>query len=226
MIPGQDLLDRAEREGYRASALSQLVVQAGGDPAAVVDAWRLRDDSAWEDILSLRHRDLGVGAAWLDGVPLYVLFFGVSKADAFASRTRGLRDPARVRAELLASVNRERKKKKLPPLRSNPALETAAQRHVDDMLARGYYGHSSPEGTMVMRRVRRAGYEAERVGENIAKGQGSVEEAMDGWMRSREHRENILNPFFADAGFGVALGKMPEGDQVIWVQVFGRPHGR
>lgn len=225
-ISGQTLIDRVARYGYRASALSQPVVQASGDPAAVIAEWRRMSSSAWKDARNPRYRDFGVGAAWLDGVPVYVLLLGVSSNDAFAGRTRSLRDPERVRAELLSAVNRERKARKLPPLDSDPRLAAAAQSHADDMLARGYYGHASPDGTQAMQRVRRKGYDAQRVGENIAKGQGSVEEVMKGWMKSRVHRENILSPRFVDAGFGVALGKTPEGDEVIWVQVFGRPHGR
>ena len=182
--------------------------------------------SSWRDARNPRYRDLGVGAAWLDGVPVYVLLLGLSSSDAFAGRTRSLRDPESVRAELLAAINRERKARKLPPVRSDPRLETAAQAHAEDMLARGYHAHRSPDATLPMQRVRREGYDAQRVGENIAKGQGSVEDVMKGWMRSREHRENILEPSFADAGFGLAVGKAAEGDQVLWVQVFGRPHER
>ena len=225
-LSGQALLDHVAGYGYQASALSQPVVQAAGDPAAVIAEWRRMFSSSWRDVRNPRYRDLGVGAAWLDGVPVYVLFLGLSGSDAFAGRTRSLRDPERVRAELLAAVNRERKARKLPPLRSDPRLEAAAQEHAEDMLERGYHAHRSPAGTQPMQRVRREGYDAQRVGENITKGQGSVEEVMKGWMRSREHRENILEPSFADAGFGLALGKAAQGDQVFWVQVFGRPHER
>jgi uncharacterized protein YkwD len=76
---------------------------------------------------------------------------------------------------------------------------------------------------MVLQRTKEAGYAADSVGENIAKGQRSVAEVMEGWMASKEHRKNVLNPMFTEAGFGVALGKMPEGSEVLWVQVFGRP---
>ena len=64
---------------------------------------------------------------------------------------------------------------------------------------------------MVLARTREAGYAADSVGENIARGQRSVEEVMEGWMASPEHKKNILDPKFTEAGFGVALGKMPGG---------------
>lgn len=220
-ISGQQLIDRVARHGYRASAISQLAAQAPGDPGAAVAEWR-RTSSAWRDVSDPRYRNLGVGAAWLGGIPVYVLLLGVSSADAFAGRTRSLRDSERARAELLAAVNRERKARKLPSLASDARLEAAAQRHAEDMLARGYLGHASPDGALAMQRARRAGYDARRVGENVAKGQGSVEEVMKGWMRSREHRENILEPTFVDAGFGLAVGK----DEVLWVQVFGSSRER
>ena len=49
------------------------------------------------------------------------------------------------------------------------------------------------------------------------------EKVMKAWMASPEHRKNILNPMFTEAGYGIALGRMPQGDEVLWVQVFGRP---
>jgi uncharacterized protein YkwD len=220
-VPGEDTVGRAAREGYKAAALSQIVTQDDGDPAFVIGSWQRQSDATLGELSKERHRDLGVGMAALDGEPLYVVLLGVAVQDDIAIRTRGIRDPARVRAALLDAVNRERSTHRLPPLRANITLEKVAQRHADDMLARGYYGHASPEGTMVLARTKWAGYVSASVGENIAKGQVSVEDVMGGWMNSPKHRENILNPFFFEAGFGLAIGK--EGDQVLWVQVFGEP---
>ena len=221
-MPGEDLLGLAKRAGYLAGAISEVVAQTDGTPATIVAFWHKRGDSVWEDVVSERHRDLGIGVSSIDGVPLYVLFFGVTSGDTFAQRTAAIRDRDHVRRELLAAANRERSAHRLPPLRANPLLEQAAQGHADDMLARGFYGHASPEGAMALERVRRAGYPARIVGENIAKGQTTVAGVMEDWMRSREHRKNLLDPLFRDTGFGVALGKTSGGEQVLWVQVFGQ----
>jgi len=213
--------------GYAADALSQIVAAGNAEPPEVVHEWKERAADAWKDVLSAAHRDLGVGAAELeDGAALYVLIFARSIEDAFASRTDALRDLARVRADMLAAVNRERARKRRPPVRESAVLDRVAQSYAADMLARGFYGHVSPERTGVSERARSAGYPAGRLGENLAKGQASVDEVMDGWMGSPEHRENILNPWFTEAGFGVAFGKTAEGPRVLWVQVFGRPRGR
>lgn len=201
------------------------MAQADGYPAEIVDYWRKGDDAVWQDVLSERHRELGIGVSALDGVPLYVFLFGVTSADSFAKRTEGIRDGTRVRRDLLAAINGERASHRLRPLRVHPRLELAAQRHADDMLKRGYYGHASPEGAMVLERTRLLGYPALTVGENIAKGQSSVSEVVAGWMGSPEHRRNILDPFFQETGFGIAIGRAPQGEVVLWVNVFGEPRG-
>ena len=82
-------------------------------------------------------------------------------------------------------VDAERKKAGVPPLRSNDRLDQAAQRHAQDMLARHYFAHESPEGQTVRERARAAGYDWRAVGENIAEGQLSVDEVMDTWMHTR-----------------------------------------
>ncbi|HEY3202034.1 MAG TPA: CAP domain-containing protein [Thermoanaerobaculia bacterium] len=223
---GDQILAAAGRAGYRADAVAEIVARTDGDAALVVSSWREQADEIWNDVMSAQNHDVGIGAARLDEIPVYVIYVGTSVEDAFAARTAGLRNLARVREELLAAVNRRRAERTLPRLRLNRALESAAQRHAEDMRARGYYGHASPEGTMVTERARREGYRAERVGENLARGQTSVEQVMAGWMGSTEHRENILNPFFSEVGFGVTSGEMPDGPQVLWVQVLGRSRGR
>jgi uncharacterized protein YkwD len=60
------------------------------------------------------------------------------------------------------------------------------------------------------------------VGENIALGQLTVDEVMDSWMKSPEHRENILDRDYRDLGVGLALGESRAGFRTLWVQTFGR----
>ncbi len=222
MLPGDRILAATLRAGYEADTLLHVVAEGEGDPPTVVASWRERKDGTWKDVLDERMRDLGVGSAWLDREPLYVLILGISSRDGFALKTEGLRDAARVRAEMLATVNRERAAHNVPPVRENAVLQAAAQGHADDMLARCYYGHDSPDGDAPLARAKRAGYDPQRIGENIARGQTSVAQVMENWMASPGHRENILNPAFEDAGFGFALGRLRDGYEVIWVQAFGK----
>jgi uncharacterized protein YkwD len=162
----------------------------------------------------------------LEGTPLYVVLFGLSWDDFFREKTAPFADLERVRREMLARVNRERAAHGLAPLRRQPRLDDAAQAHARDMFARRYYSHDTPEGKSAMDRIQGAGYRARYAGENIARGQYSVDEVMDGWMESKTHRDHLLSPIFDDVGFGLAFGKNPGGHEILWVQNFGRPKGR
>src|SRR5215475_13180112 len=51
----------------------------------------------------------------------------------------------------------------------------------------------------------------EKAGENIARGQFSIEEVIKGWMGSPQHREHLLSSEFADVGFGLAFGRNMTG---------------
>jgi uncharacterized protein YkwD len=52
-------------------------------------------------------------------------------------------------------------------------------------------------------RLSLAGYEYQRMGENLAVGQATPAEVMDRWMRSPGHRANLLASEWRRAGIGV-----------------------
>ena len=59
-----------------------------------------------------------------------------------------------------------------------------------------------------------------RTGENLAGGQLTPEQAMEGWMNSPPHRENIMNPDYTL--LGVAYVYRPDSKyKHYWVQHFG-----
>lgn len=223
---GEEDSRRASKLGYEPHVISEVTAEADGDVGSVVAAW-LRDggDSAAE-IVGADYRQMGVGVSFQRDVPLYVLVLSLSWEDFFHERTDLLKKPERMRERMLASVNRERLEHKLAPLRRHPRLDEAAQAHADDMFRRRYYSHDSLEGKTALERVQARGYRARYAGENIARGQYSVDEVMKGWMESPTHREHILSPVFNDVGFGLAFGKNPGGYEILWVQNFGRPKGR
>jgi uncharacterized protein YkwD len=113
------------------------------------------------------------------------------------------------RAAILCLLNQERARRGLRPLRRNRALQLASQRHSEDMAARDFFAHEAPGGTNLASRTRAAGYPhvGVVVGENIYWGQeakATPVEAVDGWMHSSGHRENILRPQFTEVGVGIA----------------------
>jgi uncharacterized protein YkwD len=104
------------------------------------------------------------------------------------------------------------------PLTWNNDLEDAAAGHARDMARHDYFDHTSRDGRSMGDRILSAGYaykgfKSYAVGENIAAGQQSIAEVMDGWFKSEGHCKNLMNPDFKEVG--AALYKN------YWVQDFG-----
>ncbi|MFB7542324.1 CAP domain-containing protein [Streptomyces zaomyceticus] len=119
--------------------------------------------------------------------------------------------------DVVTLANAERDKAGCGPLHSESHLRAAAQKHADDMSARDYYEHDSPEGHDAGDRMSGAGYAWSTWGENIHRGPRTPARAMEDWMNSPGHRANILNCSFKDIGVGVTL----TSNGPWWVQNFG-----
>ncbi len=218
----QEDMHRAAKAGYEARFISEVEAQADGDVEAVVAAWQEEGGATARELVGADYREVGLGVARRDDVPLYVFLLALSWDDFFREKTGALSSLENMRREMLERVNSERAARHLPPLRRHALLDEAAQGHASDMLARRYYGHDTPEGRTVMDRVQARGYRAMYAGENIARGLYSVQEVMDGWMGSPVHQEHLLSSVLDQVGFGLAFGKIPGGYEIIWVQNFGR----
>lgn len=70
---------------------------------------------------------------------------------------------------IAALVNAERAKAGCSPLRVDGRVQAAAQAHADDMAARNYYEHVSPEGRHADDRMKAAGYPAGKWGRTYTK---------------------------------------------------------
>ena len=110
-----------------------------------------------------------------------------------------------------------------PPLSWNLQLGEAALSHSRDMASRRYFAHKAKDGSMPADRATRAGYSWQRVGENIAFGQSTPDEAMAGWLDSPGHCANIMNPGFTEMGAAYGVAAEKRSGIVYWTQVFGRP---
>lgn len=120
-------------------------------------------------------------------------------------------------AQVLALVNAERAKQGCAPVRDNQRLDTAARLHSEDMAANDYFSHTSQDGRDPGDRIAAAGYAWSTYGENIARGQQTAADVMNGWMNSPGHRANILNCAFNDMGMGIHDGV----GGPWWTQAFG-----
>lgn len=121
-------------------------------------------------------------------------------------------------AAVIDLTNRERARAGLPPLAADPLLTAAAQAHSADMVARAFYSHTAPGGSQPWDRAAAAGSTRRSIGENIACGQRSPAEVVEGWMNSPGHRANILKPGFTHLGVGFAGGGRAG---TYWTQLFG-----
>jgi uncharacterized protein YkwD len=108
------------------------------------------------------------------------------------------------------------------PVLWNAELAQAALAHSEDMASHHYFNHRGSDGSFVGERTRRVGYNWHRVGENIASGVRSPEDAMTGWLDSPGHCANLMDPGFTEMGTGYAINPISKAGTAYWTQVFGR----
>lgn len=103
--------------------------------------------------------------------------------------------------------------KPVKPLNWNKQLQYSAYLHAEEMDDYGYFAHRSIDGRDVGQRIDEIGYKWQFVGENLAEGQRTFDEALEDWMASKSHCTMIMNPNMKEMGLA-KVGK-------YWVQHFG-----
>ncbi|MEU1404604.1 CAP domain-containing protein [Streptomyces sp. NPDC005728] len=206
-LDGVSVHQRISTAGYAYVTVGEHLVSGPRTPAEFV-AYCLRTGEA-------RHTLLGpafthVGLARTDAGDRYWT--------ALWARPLSPGDLSGTAAEVVALTNAERARAGLPPLAADPPLTRAAQAHCADMVARDFYAHTSPDGSRPWDRAAAAGSRRRTIGENIACGQRSPAEVVDGWMNSPGHRANILKPEFTHIGVGFTGGGRAG---TYWAQLFG-----
>lgn len=109
------------------------------------------------------------------------------------------------------------------PLTMNPLLVEAAQLKANDMAAKEYFAHESPEGFSPWHWFIEVGYQFTHAGENLAVNFVDSEDVEEAWLNSPGHRANILNGAFTEIGIATAEGEYKGSKTVFVVQLFGRP---
>jgi len=107
-------------------------------------------------------------------------------------------------------------------LTRDAVLARVARRHACWLSGRGTLSHEGPSGETVGDRVRAGGKSFRTVAENLARSvyaADPVAAAIDGWMRSPGHRENILREDVTETGVGICR----VGAAYYVTQVFLRP---
>jgi uncharacterized protein YkwD len=118
-------------------------------------------------------------------------------------------------------INRERAARGEQPLQWDADAARMARLHSEEMARGNFLSHTDQTGRDTFARAAAdgvCGWQA--LGENIAYNQGyedPVAFAVERWMQSAKHRENILRAQFTHAGLGIA--KAADGS-VYFTQVF------
>lgn len=123
--------------------------------------------------------------------------------------------------EVVRLTNQKRQEAGLSLLTYNSDLAGAAYTKGVDMIAKDYWAHVAPDGTQPWKFFNDFGYKYKYAGENLARDFTNPSSAVDAWMNSPTHRENILNPKYKEIGIGVVEGDLAGTDTTIIVQFFG-----
>jgi uncharacterized protein YkwD len=112
-------------------------------------------------------------------------------------------------------ANRHRQAVGCGALADHTGAATLAQRHSEDMVRRGYFSHTTPEGATPFDRLRAAGIGYSAAAENIASGQPTGRAVLDSWLRSAGHRSNLENCAYTHHGVGL--------HGTVWTHLLLRP---
>ena len=128
--------------------------------------------------------------------------------------------PRAMEREIFDRVNAEREERGLEPVAWDDDLAELARGWSREMADRGQLRHQDLRTVLQDRQVE--GYAS--LGENIFSGRGQVTAGRvhEGWMRSEDHRGNVLEPGWDRLGIGVVCTE----DGATWAtQEFGRTRG-
>ena len=90
------------------------------------------------------------------------------------------------------------------------------------MASHDYMDHAGRDGSTPADRVTRAGYKWKSIGENLASGVVTPEEAVSGWVGSPHHCENLMSSRFTEMAIAYAVNPSSDGG-IYWTQPFGTP---
>jgi uncharacterized protein YkwD len=136
---------------------------------------------------------------------------------AGATRYRVVKDPniplaasvATIEQQVFKLINAQRAKNGLDELQWNESLAELARVHSRDMANVKFFSHRGSDGSMIDDRADRLGLGVWRsIGENIAYMRGYDDPAslaVEKWLESSAHRNNLLGPNWKESAVGVAV---------------------
>ena len=147
----------------------------------------------------------------------------------------GLNGAAGIQAEVLNRVNALRASGAVcgsttyaatTPLSWSNLLLIAAKVHSSDMAQNKFFSHTGSDGTRPSARIGATGYDWSNVGENIAAGQMSVEEVINGWAKSPGHCTNMMKLDYKDVAVACVKNTASASNGLYWTMTLGRSYYR
>lgn len=124
-------------------------------------------------------------------------------------------------SEIIRLTNEKRKEQGEEPLVYSSVLTEAARQKGAHMLEKDYWAHTAPDGTEPWKFFSDVGYKYRYAGENLARDFSNPSSAVDAWMASPSHRENMFSGKYKEIGVAVVEGDLAGVDTTIIVQLFG-----
>jgi uncharacterized protein YkwD len=185
-----------------------------GELHGIIACMRLRTGSGSGTVLLWRY---GCAVAAILAVLIAVLAGERSAASASSYDSEELK--------FLELINRYRADNRLGPLRLSDNLTVASERHSQDMARYRFFAHTTaasshyPAGSWPWDRMRAEGYDYNTfMGENIATGYETAEEAFQAWRRSPSHNAAMLDSRYRVIG----IARLRDaGSRWYWTTDFG-----
>lgn len=156
-------------------------------------------------------------AASLIGIQL-LLRFGASYSGSVLGYASNIST-----SEVVSLTNQKRSEVGVGQLVYSSVLSEAARLKGENMLANNYWSHVGPDGTEPWDFFANVGYSYRYAGENLARDFSNPVSAVNAWMASPSHRENMLSDKYKEIGVAVVEGNLDGIDTTIIVQLFGTP---
>ncbi len=187
-----------------------LTIPDAGDGAYYSFYYKKSDENVWQQLRGYSHnRNVTLRPRYL-GNYIVRVFIDDGKKVRFGDYGYYTEIPDEVYEEL-ALVNKNRKTAGLNPLVIDTELTFLANIRAEELAVS--YGHNRPDGTLYDTIFSEYGAERSQLTlENIAEGYETVSDAMQAWMESEGHRDNIMNPDVTSIGIAI--------NGIYWEQLF------
>lgn len=113
-----------------------------------------------------------------------------------------------------------------PPLAWSDSLLALAAQQARWLASQGRLAHTGPEGQTLRQRADAVGYDYARIAENVAAGQRSLQQVLDGWTSSEGHCVNLFDAQVSEMALACVISPSQDanrGGRPYWALLLARP---